>query len=445
MNSPIATALEKFLHIHNTGSKPVLLAYSGGPDSQALFHALLNYAKKHSFSFAVAHVDHGWRKESAAEAALLAKKVQDAGIVFHERMLDPTLLKGNLEQACRDERYKFFCALAISHGYQAVLTAHHRNDVAETVLKRVFEGNSLASLIGMEEVAKIHGVIVWRPLLGVPKSDILEYVEKHHLEVLNDSTNVDERFLRARMRVSLLPSLAETFGKEIASGLCHISRESSEIHDYLEKNVAIAFNDFVEGPFGVMWDLSKYPMHKVEVKFLFKKICKAFGAEVSRDAIDIAADLLLSGKANKNLEFTTFNVCIDRSRVFCVRKNEFQSRDLVVTLAPGQTVRWGPWLVHATPCGKEGQQRCSWKDLWQGSGQIVVPVDEYVLKTPVVTALYPGTHSVSKWWTDHKVPAFLRNMAPLLFQGDKVACELLTDHTDVCPQDHATMAISFTV
>lgn len=444
MNSPIDSALAKFLSSQSYLDEPLLLAFSGGPDSQALFKALTTL----SIPFAVAHVDHGWRPESADEAQSLRTTVEKLGITFHEKVLDPSLLTGNLEQACREERYKFFSVLMREYGYQAVLTAHHRDDVAETVLKRIFEGNSLPFLSGMGDITPVHGAIVWRPFLSVSKRDILAYVEKHDLPFFTDYTNLDSRFLRGRMRTSMMPSLAESFGKEIAPGLCHISGEAAEMRDYLEKSIEKVYGSYVEGPFGVMWDLTGFSLHPVEAKFFFRKVCNAFGVEVSRDAVDTAAALLCSGKANKSIEFATHVVYIDRARLFCVRKDEFTQNERSIEISPGEKVRWGRWFVEAAPIGEQEMHRCSWRELWEGGGQVILPAGRYTLKPPMTTVLYPGSNSLSKWWTDHKVPAFLRGMAPVVFSGDRVACELLVEGPTACIPSGVggeEMALRFTV
>src|SRR5690606_6954338 len=143
------------------------------------------------------------------------KLALEKGIVFHLRTLDPKRLKGNLEAACRHERQQFFKELCLKYGYQAVMLAHHKEDQAETVLTRVLEGNSLASLQGMKEVTEIQGVTYLRPFISMPKKEITRFVEDYQLTPFEDPTNKDTRFMRANMRANIIPSLTKEYGKEV--------------------------------------------------------------------------------------------------------------------------------------------------------------------------------------------------------------------------------------
>lgn len=163
--------LSKFLIQHRKTNKPLLLALSGGPDSLALFHLLLEVSKEHSIPFAIAHVDHGWRPESGTEAEILKELAQKHDLGFHLKKLDPKSLEGNLEDACRSERLQFFKELCQAHEYEAVLMGHHADDAAETVLKRLFEGSSLKAVAGLQEVSCYDDLQIWRPLLKKTKID----------------------------------------------------------------------------------------------------------------------------------------------------------------------------------------------------------------------------------------------------------------------------------
>ena len=151
------------------GKSKLLLGLSGGPDSRALFHLLLD----HGIPFEVAHLDHGWRDESREEAAYLQKLCEEFKVAFHlERVAHPV----KDENSGRKARLSFFRALCEVHAFQAVLLAHHADDQAETVLKRVFEGASLPRLKGFSPCTIVEGVSLWRPLLEVAKEQILRWL-----------------------------------------------------------------------------------------------------------------------------------------------------------------------------------------------------------------------------------------------------------------------------
>ena len=90
------------------------MALSGGPDSLCLFYCLLEYRKRYGTPIHIAHVDHGWREESRQEVEILQRLAGNNQISFHLKTLNPTLMKGNLEAICREERYAFFAELCES-------------------------------------------------------------------------------------------------------------------------------------------------------------------------------------------------------------------------------------------------------------------------------------------------------------------------------------------
>lgn len=252
----------------------------------SLYHVL----KTLRVEFAVAHVNHNWRPESTAEAEKLQKWV---AVPFHLHTLDPQALTGNLEDACRTERLAFFRSLLAQYGYRAVIMGHHADDQAETVLKRLFEGATLTQLGGIREVSSNEGIQIWRPLLTVSKRAILDYCAKHQLEAIDDYTNRDERYLRARMRQTLIPSLSATFKKEIAKPLSKLGTESQELKEYLDQKVEqILKNKFeVDGS----WKLELSDCHPVEIKHLLKKFL------ISTDQIENATKLIVQKKADKTV------------------------------------------------------------------------------------------------------------------------------------------------
>ena len=108
--------VKDFLATHWEGQSPLLLGYSGGPDSKALLYLVREIE---GIDLHVAHVDHGWRKESAEEAALLEEEIKSLGHVFHTTKLH--MAAKNKEAIAREERMAFFLSLFKRYPFQALL------------------------------------------------------------------------------------------------------------------------------------------------------------------------------------------------------------------------------------------------------------------------------------------------------------------------------------
>lgn len=418
-----------FLRQSDRLSTPFLLGLSGGPDSLALFFSLLDCQKELMFKFAAAHVDHGWRAESAEEARLLEEIVSACSVPFHKKTLDPKELKGNLEAASRNERLLFFQALCQERGYGAVMLGHHRDDQAETVLKRVFEGGVLSSLGGLKEINHIEGLEIWRPLLDIPKAEINQWIAERSLNPFVDRTNLDARFLRGRFRTQIFPELSTAFGKEIAPSLCRIGEEAHELTDYLESQTAVYFSQLIRSDAGVCLDLnSNFPRHCVELKFLIKKICEEEGCPLSYDLLDTACRLLQTNMANKQIPAGNKKIYIDRRRFF-IQHAPYLPIPSPLLLQAGEYV-YGPWNIKVkTASSNASLSHTGWKKAWAGKLRISLPQSEkYFIGPPSTQARYGKTAILDRWWSNHKVPAFLRYKIPVIWHDQSVYYEFLSGH-----------------
>lgn len=176
------------------------LAVSGGPDSLAL---LLLAEAVAPGRIEVATVDHGLRPESADEADMVAQICAENRL-RHET-LKVTVPSGNVQDAARGVRYNALADWATRRGLDAVATAHHADDQAETLLMRLNRASGVAGLAGVRARGKIPGidVPVLRPLLGWRRAELVEIVEAAGLQAADDPSNADPRFDRVRMRQAL--------------------------------------------------------------------------------------------------------------------------------------------------------------------------------------------------------------------------------------------------
>ena len=228
----------------------ILAALSGGADSLALFLALHRLAGKHGFELRAAHLNHGLRgAESDADAAfvegicsrfsvpLALEKVDVAGMRARGRL--------SWEQAARIARYDFLTRVAIETGSSAVALGHTSDDQAETVLMHLLRGTGIRGLRGMLLLSSwrtAHGsATLVRPLLNVSRQETEAYCLEHGLTPRLDSSNLEERFTRNRIRRKLMPRLEE-FNPSVKKSLLRLARTVAQDVAYLDQQAASAWS-----------------------------------------------------------------------------------------------------------------------------------------------------------------------------------------------------------
>ncbi|HPN72849.1 MAG TPA: tRNA lysidine(34) synthetase TilS [Candidatus Omnitrophota bacterium] len=204
----------------------VLVAVSGGADSVSLVTALRALSSGLGIEIVVATLDHGTRAgESAREALFVADLAESLGLkCVSEKLRFPSRHQGriSLEEKLRQKRYEFFIRTAKAQGCSCVATGHNMDDQAETVLMRVIKGSSADGLAGIPPVRTEQGIRFIRPLIRISRKDIVSFVNVNGIKHVEDSSNADQKFLRNRIRMEVLPFL-EKINPEVRSSLVNIA------------------------------------------------------------------------------------------------------------------------------------------------------------------------------------------------------------------------------
>ena len=198
--------------------KKLIVAVSGGADSVALLHLLLEAEYR---NLVVAHFNHRLRgKASEGDAAFvekLAKKLQlpiETGAGDVRKLA--TKRKSSLETTARAVRYAFLAKTARKHRARTVVLAHHADDQVETCLFNFLRGSGIAGLCGMKPKSKrtVDGIKLelFRPLLGTPKADLLGYLKERKIRFREDATNAVAEASRNKLRLKVLPLIEELLG-----------------------------------------------------------------------------------------------------------------------------------------------------------------------------------------------------------------------------------------
>jgi tRNA(Ile)-lysidine synthase len=185
----------------------VVVAVSGGPDSVCLLDILYQLRGPLEIQLLVAHFDHGLRPGADAnETLFVASLAQSLGLTFESGKASAGLGTGpgSLEEAARNERYRFLQEVKVRHGAQKIAVGHTLTDQAETFLMRLLRGSGPRGLSGIQPHRR-DGII--RPLMEVTHGEVEAYLHERGMKYVEDPSNLNPRYLRNRIRMELLPLL----------------------------------------------------------------------------------------------------------------------------------------------------------------------------------------------------------------------------------------------
>lgn len=303
--------VKDFLLKHATPGLPLLLGLSGGPDSMALLHLLL---EARFTPVEAAHVDHGWREESGREARLLEDACHRLSVPFHFCQL-----KGQFptESEARIARLSFFKQLFKQKNYQALVLGHQEDDQAETVLKRILEGASLTSLGGICPLQHFEGMPIWRPLLSISKEELVLWLSKKGISFFKDPTNLQIKFLRGRLRSQIFPDLEEKFGKNIRTNLSYLGSYSQELKAYLMRKIDPLWASKTED--GI--DLTPFfPIERIELKMFLKCWSDREKLNLCRSSLEIIEKALIKGCGFRKIIKGNKEIIISKRRLIVAIK-----------------------------------------------------------------------------------------------------------------------------
>ncbi|HXZ82419.1 MAG TPA: tRNA lysidine(34) synthetase TilS [Acidimicrobiales bacterium] len=212
----------------------ILVALSGGPDSVALLHALLDARERFGYRIAAAHLNHALRgAESDRDEAFVRALCARVGIELTvERAAGLDAHTANLEERAREARHEFLGRIADRIGAAHIALAHHAGDQAETVIMRMLRGAGVAGIGAMAESGP--GRLI-RPMLTVGRSAILSYLEAIGAGFVEDTSNASMAPLRNRIRHELLPMLEREYAPGAGRRLAALAAEMRAVDEFVER------------------------------------------------------------------------------------------------------------------------------------------------------------------------------------------------------------------
>ncbi len=314
-------------NIINTNNK-YILALSGGRDSMALFDLLL----KNNIPFVIAHINHQKRKQSIIEENYiidLAKKYNIPCEVIKYTYQG----KDNFQADAHNFRYNFFYDLAIKYNAKYILTAHHADDLAETIMLRLISGSNLYGYGGISKLTPYKDKFIYRALLNYSREDINNYILENNIFYFEDESNLEDDYLRNRIRHTIIPLFKEenpNFLNSINNYSTMLKESFSFIREntinYLNNNLVLDLNTFNNLHIALKKDIINYLFEQNNIKAsnnLIEDIFRIINNPKPQIDYNISKDTLFVKrydrayiKDNTKIETTTLKLDLENTGIF---------------------------------------------------------------------------------------------------------------------------------
>ena len=246
--------VQKFIYELNIENKTIVAAISGGPDSMYLLDVLINLRDKLNINIVVAHVHHNLRKESDYEAIKVKEFCDNNNLIFEMKKIEEYPNNKFSEESARKIRYEFFDEVIQKYNSDILFTAHHGDDLIETILMRLTRGSSLKGYAGFERITNDRGYKIARPLIFLTKSEIEKYLDEKGIWYAVDMSNKNDNYTRNRYRKYILPELKKEnknvnkkfieFNEKLTLTDQYLKKESDKVYEIIVINNEINIDKF---------------------------------------------------------------------------------------------------------------------------------------------------------------------------------------------------------
>ena len=258
-------------------NKTVIVSCSGGPDSMALLSIVNNIKDTNNVKVIVAHVNHKVRKESDEEALMVEKYAKDNSDIFELYEINEYHDKANFHEDARKIRYAFLKDLKDKYNADYLLTAHHGDDLTETILMRITRGSNLKGYIGFKEESDWEGIKILRPLIRRAKKYLEEYDKENNIPYRIDKTNYSDDYTRNRYRNKIIPLLKEE-NENVNLKYLKLSEEINRYYEYVKEEALNSYNKIIDKENNIIISkLIKLP--KLQIECIISELIVKFQLE----------------------------------------------------------------------------------------------------------------------------------------------------------------------
>ena len=279
----------------------IVLGNSGGPDSMCLLSILLDLKKKYNLKIVCAHVNHNVRVESDSEQEFLMNYCKEHDVLF-EAMKIEKYGDDNFHNQARNIRYNFFEDLVKKYDANYLMTAHHGDDLMETILMRIVRGSTLKGYSGFEKIVDNGTYKTVRPLIFLTKDYIEEYDKLNGIPYVTDKSNFKDKYTRNRYRMNVLPFLKNE-EINVHEKFIKFSEVLDEYDSYINREIKKVINNVYRNN---ILDINKYEqldylIQKKLIAYILEDIYREDLMIINDKHVKLIMDLLSSKKSSARI------------------------------------------------------------------------------------------------------------------------------------------------
>lgn len=384
----------------------LVVACSGGPDSMCLLDLVTKLKDELNLNIIVAHVNHKLRIESEEEAKMVENYAKENNITFE--LLEITdYINGNFtEEDARKRRYNFFNEIIKKYQASALLTAHHGDDLIETILMRLTRGSNLSGYIGIKEISQNENYKTLRPLLSVTKDEIINYLKENNVPYRLDKTNEELKHTRNRYRHIVLPFLKKENPK-VHEKYLKFSKELIEYDNFV--------NTYIKGKKFIVDNSIVINKVSSEIDFIKRKCLELLIKDIQKkDYFDVSDEQMnnlmkLYNQSNKTIDLNNNYMGVNSYGKIYIKKKENKVLNEIVL---DKDIKLEDYIFYYNSQDGDNSNSC----IYLNTSEITLPLkirgvlpgDKMKIKN------LNGSKKISDIFIDSKVPKDKRSTYPIL-------------------------------
>lgn len=392
----------------------IIVGCSSGPDSMALMDMLLVIREKYSLRLVCAHVNHNVRAESKLEEEYLREYCLENHLSF-EAMKIEKYGDDNFENEARNIRYHYFEELVHKYHANYLMTAHHGDDLIETILMRMVRGSNLSGYAGFKKCVDMGSYYLVRPLIGFTKEELIAYDIKYDIKYFNDCSNKMNVYTRNRYRKKVLPFLKEEepnvhhkflkFSEILQEVSLFVNKERSKVLKKVIKNGKIVIQSFLEVDLFLQKEILYYLMQEFYQDDLIL---------INDRHIELAFNVIRSKKANMVIDLPNGVLAVKSYDCFYLKREMDELTCYEIELSEYAKLPNGHCIKRLDSTSENSNSICK-----LSSDEVVLPlvVRTRKLGDKIHLKGIDGSKKVKDIFIDCKVPLDDRDLWPIVEDG----------------------------